>query len=215
MMSSLKVPVRREMAIHPRRSQGIETRSWGSWLWLSLALAMVLAVVSSPVQAQEQAGDSAAEPRLVLILDASGSMWGQVDGENKIVIARRALGDLLQNLPDEAQVSLLAYGHRREGDCQDVELIQPLGPLDREALSAQIEALNPKGKTPITRALEQAFEVAGESRGKTTVVLVSDGLETCGGDPCAVARQAGVDLVLHVVGFGVEESDVSQLECTA
>jgi Ca-activated chloride channel family protein len=180
-----------------------------------LLLATLLAAGLGPVEASAETASPATGPRLILILDASGSMWGQVDGENKIVIARRALGDLLQKLPDQAQVGLLAYGHRREGDCQDVELIHPLGPLDRSALNTKIEALNPKGKTPITRALEQAFEVAGKNPGKTTVVLVSDGLETCDGDPCAVARTAGADLVLHVVGFGVEESDVSQLECTA
>ncbi len=179
-----------------------------------LATALLLiATLASPPQA---AADAA--PDLLLILDASGSMWGQIDGENKIVIARRVVKDLLGELPDDAEIGLVAYGHRREGDCEDVETVVPLGPLDRAALGGTIEALNPKGKTPITAAVRQAVEVVRGRDGAVTVVLVSDGLETCGGDPCAAvreARAAGVDFLMHVVGFDVGEEDVSQLECAA
>lgn len=162
---------------------------------------------------------AAETPRpLVLVLDASGSMWGRIGGEPKIVIAREVLSGLVEQLPAESSVGLVAYGHRREGDCGDIETVTPLEPLDRGRLTAAVEALNPKGKTPITAALEQAFAlVRGQDRA-ATVILVSDGLETCGGDPCAAvrdARDAGVDLVTHVVGFGIEEGDVSQLECVA
>jgi Ca-activated chloride channel family protein len=83
-------------------------------------------------------------------------------------------------------------------------------------MNAQLDALNPKGKTPISDALSRAIELVGDRGG--VIVLVSDGLETCGGDPCRVvreARAAGVDLVLHVVGFAIDEADVSQLECAA
>ena len=155
---------------------------------------------------------------LLLILDASGSMWGQVDGENKIVIARRALGDLLADLPEDSEVGLVAYGHRREGDCADVETVAPIAALDRDALRAVAEGLNPKGKTPITAAIEQSVELLRQRGEATTVVLLSDGLETCGGDPCAAvraARQAGVSFVFHVIGFDVAKEDVSQLECAA
>ncbi|RMH18443.1 MAG: VWA domain-containing protein [Acidobacteria bacterium] len=153
-----------------------------------------------------------------MILDASGSMWGQIEGENKIVIARRVLKELVGGLADDAEVGLVAYGHRREGDCQDVETVVPLARLDRAALGGVIDGLNPKGKTPITRAVEQAIEVVRGRGRPATVILVSDGLETCGGDPCAAvkaARQAGVDFIMHVVGFDVGEVDVAQLECAA
>ncbi len=56
----------------------------------------------------------------MLILDASGSMWGQVEGGNKIVIARRVLKNLVAGLSTEAEVDLLAYGHRQKGDCEDI-----------------------------------------------------------------------------------------------
>jgi Ca-activated chloride channel family protein len=152
---------------------------------------------------------------VVLVLDASGSMWGQVAGEAKIVGARRVVGQVAERLADGTSFGLVAYGHRREGDCADIETVLAPAPLDRPALGRAVAALTPKGKTPITGALEQAFAAA--PRG-ATIVLVTDGLETCGGDPCAAARAArerGLDFVLHVIGLDVEKEDVAQLECAA
>ncbi len=164
------------------------------------------------------AQDSAPAGDLLLILDASGSMWGQIEGENKIVIARRVLKGLIEGLPDEGAVGLVAYGHRREGDCADVETVVPMGPLDRAALIGKVESINPKGKTPITLSVNQAFDVARAHGEQTTIILVSDGLETCAGDPCDAVRRAreeGIEFRMHVVGFGMAGDDVSQLECVA
>jgi Ca-activated chloride channel family protein len=188
---------------------------------LAGATAALLAIALLSLGAAVPAAAAEAPGALVLILDASGSMWGRMGGEEKIVVARRVLGELVAGLPAETEAGLVAYGHRREGDCADVETVVALGPLDRAALTAAIQGLNPKGKTPITTAAEQAIALVrghGGDAVPATVVLVSDGLETCNADPCAAvraARESGVDFVLHVVGFGVEEGDVSQLECTA
>ena len=155
---------------------------------------------------------------LLLVLDASGSMWGQVAGEAKIVIARRVVKDLAGRIPAGTEVGLIAYGHRREGDCDDIESIIPLGPLDAATVGTKVDALNAKGKTPITKAVRQAIDVVRARDTAATVVLVSDGIETCGGDPCAAvraAKQAGVRFVMHVVGFDMGDADVSQLECAA
>ncbi len=178
-----------------------------------LVIVLLLAGLATPwiARAQEEAPSD-----LMLILDASGSMWGQIEGENKIVIARRVVGELIEGLPDDQQVGLVAYGHRREGDCEDIELVAPIGPLDKTALKSTIGSLNPKGKTPITASIDQAFDVIGDR--SASVILISDGLETCGGDPCRrvqMAREQGLDFVLHVVGFDVADEDVSSLECAA
>ncbi len=155
---------------------------------------------------------------LLLVVDASGSMWGQIDGENKIVIARKVLAQLVDGLADGTEVGMIAYGHRREGDCDDIETVVAMGPLDRDVIRQTVEGLNPKGKTPITKSLQQAFDVLAESGRTASVILISDGLETCGGDPCAAVRavrEGGADFVLHVIGFDVAGEDVSQLECAA
>ena len=156
--------------------------------------------------------------KLLLILDASGSMWQKVNGEFKIAIARQVLKNLVAELPADTEVGLVAYGHRRKGDCDDIETIVPLGPLDQAALGQLIDGLDPKGKTPITNAIKTAFETARSQEEETTIVLISDGIETCGGDPCATvrgAKAAGLNIIMHVIGFDVGKVDISQLECSA
>ncbi len=181
------------------------------FLLMTFLLVISLIGAVAPAPAEEA-------PDLLLILDASGSMWGQIQGENKIVIARRVLKELIGGLPEGSELGLVAYGHRREGDCDDIETVAPLGPADKAALVAKIDGLNPKGKTPITKAVGEAFGSVRGRDGATTIILVSDGIETCGGDPCTAVRDAKadcIDFVMHVVGFDVAKEDVSQLECAA
>jgi Ca-activated chloride channel homolog len=160
------------------------------------------------------------QSRVVFILDASGSMLGKVGQEEKMTVARRVLKESIAKLPDNAEVGLIAYGHRRKNDCADIEVLSQLKSIDKSALSTQIDALKPSGMTPITNSLQQAFEVvrAQQAGGPVTVVLVSDGLETCNGDPCklaADAKKSGLNFVLHVIGFDVGKISVAQLECVA
>jgi Ca-activated chloride channel family protein len=161
---------------------------------------------------------AAVDSDLVLVLDASGSMWGQIDGENKIVIARRVLADVFDQLPDGANVGVVVYGHRREADCNDIQTVAPVGPIDRAALKKKIESIKPRGKTPIARSLAAVFEDLAKRDRPAIVVLISDGIETCKGDPCQEVRRAkekGLKFVLHVIGFDVGDVDVSQLRCAA
>lgn len=186
----------------------------------ALPISLRLGVLLLTTLVATLAGPAIAAPPsdLVLVLDASGSMWGQVQGENKIVIARRVLAELIEGLEDGRNVALVAYGHRSEGDCADIETIARLAPVDKAGLRTTIEALNPKGKTPITASLRQAVDLVATGGRPATVILLTDGLETCGGDPCALvsgARGKGIELVLHVVGFDVAKEDVSSLECAA
>ena len=175
-----------------------------------IAICLFLALLC-PSRADQPAND------LVLILDASNSMWGQIDGENKIVIARRSVGGLIDGLPDTSRVGLVAYGHRREGDCEDIQILREIGPLDKDALKITINSVTPRGKTPITASLETAFGLIGKEQ-PASVILISDGLETCSKDPCdavRTAKEGGLPFVLHVVGFDVAGEDTTQLECAA
>jgi Ca-activated chloride channel family protein len=157
-------------------------------------------------------------PNILFILDASGSMWGEVEGRDKIAIAKEVMTELIRELPDRARVGLMAYGHRRKGDCSDVEELVAVSPLDRDRLTRTVQAISPKGKTPITRSVRTAAETLKALEEETTIVLVSDGKETCEGDPCALVRElkeAGLRFVLHVIGFDVTEEERRQLECMA
>jgi Ca-activated chloride channel family protein len=172
-----------------------------------LALALVLALAGSL-----RADDA------ILVLDASGSMWGQVDGKTKVEIARTAVGALLDRIPADRRLGLVAYGHRREGDCTDIEEVVAVG-ADRQAIRRAVDGLAFKGKTPLSSAVRYAAEQLKYKAGRATVILVSDGAETCNVDPCALGRDleaAGVDLTVHVIGFGLASAtEAAGLECLA
>jgi len=161
----------------------------------------------------------AAEPtKTILILDCSGSMWGKIHGRPKIDIAREAVAKVVGGLDASTQLGLMAYGHRRKGDCNDIELLIPPGPLNRAAFLAKVNSLQPLGNTPLTRSVELAAEALKYEEQAATVVLVSDGLETCGGDPCALAtklEKAGVKFTAHVVGFDLTKEESVKISCLA
>jgi Ca-activated chloride channel family protein len=155
---------------------------------------------------------------LVFILDASGSMGAQIQGKMKIDIAKEVLSGLIQELPAGVNVGLFAYGHRQKADCNDVEELTQLGPLDRQDLVAKIKNLDHKGKTPITLSVQKVAEGLKTLEDETTIILVSDGEETCEGDPCAMVKElksSGIKFVMHVIGFDVTEKEKAQLACLA
>jgi len=159
-----------------------------------------------------------AADKTVIVLDASGSMWGQIDGKPKLQIAREALRDVLQGLPADREVGLMAYGHREKGSCEDIELIVPPGPGTAQTIISAADNLKFLGKTPLTAAVRQAAEAMRYSEEKATVVLITDGLETCNADPCALGtelEQTGVDFTAHVVGFGLTADEGRQVACLA
>lgn len=164
---------------------------------------------------QAQAGTDGAG--ILLILDCSGSMWGRVEGKAKITIAKQVTQELIKEVPGNVQMGLMTYGHRKKGDCKDIQMIGQLG-ASKDDLAAAVKRLSAKGKTPIADSLLKAGELLASREGATTLVLVSDGLETCGGDPCKVAgdlKSKGLKLVIHVVGFDVSQKEAAQLKCIA
>ena len=160
-----------------------------------------------------------APTRTMVVLDASGSMWGQIGGRPKIAIAREAVDSMLSGWSG-GELGLMAYGHNRKGDCADIQVLQPVGPANAAAIRRQVDAINPKGMTPITEAVRQAAGQLRYTERKATVILVSDGEETCNADPCALGKeleQMGVDFTAHVVGFDIERGSTAhrQLQCLA
>jgi len=160
------------------------------------------------------AGDS----ELMLVFDASGSMWGQIQKQAKIEIARSVLKDVLAKVPATTPVGLVAYGHRSKTDCDDIETMVPPGSTDRAAILKAVDSIQPKGKTPLANSMQKVVDLLRTRETASTVVLISDGIETCGGDICKLvrdARAADVKFVLHVVGFDMAKEDVAPLECAA
>ena len=183
-----------------------QSRAVSIAMWLAAA---VFAAVAAPAQAEED---------VIVVLDASGSMWGELDGAPKIVTARTVVGGLLDDLPADRRLGLVAYGHNRKGDCSDIEEIAPVG-ASRAAIRAAVDALNPKGKTPLSASVKFAAEKLKYTENRATVILVSDGKETCNLDPCDVGAElekTGVDFTAHVIGFDIAaEQDRAELRCLA
>lgn len=169
-------------------------------------------ILSSASIAQEQS-------RAILVLDGSGSMWGQIDGRAKISIAQDVVGELLKSLPENQELGLTVYGHRRKGDCSDIETIITPEAGQHSAIADAVNSIKPKGKTPMTDAVIAAAEALRYTEEKATVILVSDGIETCNPDPCAAARaleETGVDFTAHVVGFNIGDPEaIAQMRCLA
>ena len=160
----------------------------------------------------------AADENVMIVFDGSNSMWGQIEGVAKIEIARNVMDNLLGDWTETRQVGLMAYGHRRRGDCSDIETLVEPREGTRATILERINAITPTGKTPLTSAVEQAATTLSYTDAPATVVLISDGLESCERDPCAVAdalEQGGVGFTAHVVGFGLGDEDASALSCIA
>ena len=175
-------------------------------------------LVSATIMATATLTSPALADKAILVLDGSGSMWGQIEGENKIVIARETVGTLMADWPASTELGLIAYGHREKGNCGDIETLVPVGSGTASAVDAAVGTLNPKGKTPITAAVHQAAAELRSTEEKATVILVSDGLETCNADPCAAAAELeanGIDFTVHVIGFGTTPEENQQLQCLA
>ena len=178
----------------------------------------VLAAPTAPVSLTITAGDNVgfSDVNTVgVILDASGSMLQDQAGEDKINIAKDTVLDFMKNsLPAETPFALRTFGHIEEGSCES-ELLIPLSPLDYEGMAPivrDIKAIN-LAKTPIAAALEMMPSDLGEGVGQRTIVLLTDGKETCDGDPAAVIRSLranGTNVRVNVVGYDIKDDDLRQ-----
>jgi Ca-activated chloride channel family protein len=157
--------------------------------------------------------------KTIIILDASGSMWGQIDGVNKIVIAREVIGKLLGDFPENQALGLTVYGHRERGNCADIETLVSPALGTRDSILEAVNRINPRGMTPMADSVIAAAKALQYTENRATVILVSDGIETCNPDPCAAARalnEAAVDFTAHVVGFDITEAEaLRQMQCMA
>ncbi len=144
-----------------------------------------------------------------IILDASGSMKTAMGKKTRWDVALETLQLVLAKLPDDFNVGLRMYGHREASTspktCTDSELLAPIEPLDRDGLLGKAKAFKPKGETPLVYSALQA-PADLKALGGGTVILITDGEESCKGDPVKAAAElkaSGLDLRLNIVGFAV------------
>ncbi len=147
---------------------------------------------------------------VLVILDASGSMWQKLDNRFRIEIAREALVKLVsETIPAGTAFAFRAFGQKEPRSCRtDLEI--PLAPLDSAAAVTTINAIEPQelSKTPIAASLARVGEDLDGVNGERVVILVTDGEETCDGDPEAAIQKlvaSGIDVRVNIVGFAIDE----------
>ena len=160
-----------------------------------------------------------ADRSVLLILDSSGSMNAKLpNGETRIAVAKRAIKGVAGYIPAQAQISLRMYGAQsaaRQKNCQDTHVAVPFAPAQSgsAAIGAAADAVKAQGYTPIAYSLEQAANDFPPSAKERVIVLVSDGKETCKGDPVLTAKAlAGKHITVHTVGFVVDTAARGQLQ---
>ncbi|MDX3906591.1 MAG: VWA domain-containing protein [Pigmentiphaga sp.] len=175
-------------------------------------------------------GPERAAPRwkkAVVAIDASGSMAGRAGGQRKMDAAKAAVREFLKTVPKDAEVGLLAFGHRgnneesgKAASCNAVEMVSPLGTVEAAQVSRALDRFQATGWTPLAAAIAHAGSAftPAQGAGEQVVFVVSDGLETCGGDPVAAARalhQSKVKAVINIIGFDVSAADHQALAAIA
>jgi Ca-activated chloride channel family protein len=182
------------------------------------SLATIIAVVtfgslSGFARAQE------APPTAVIVVDGSGSMWGNLgtDKRPKLEMAREALRTLLPSLRTDARIGLASFGHRRRGNCGDAEVIVPPEANGPERMAVPVEKLNATGKGPLALALrESANAIAGAT--PASIIVIADDVDNCGQNVCMAMGEllaASPNLVVHTIALGFDQVKLASISCIA
>lgn len=200
----------------------------GTHVLVRVVLIIILGVGTQLLGSPIATAQGQSTVNLQIIVDQSGSMAGATNtGVLKIDSAKTVLKEVINQIPevDGVNVGLRVYGHlgtnQPEGQavsCQSTELLVPMAGVDKAALSAQVETLQPVGWTPIGLSLEAAaadFTEPASATVNNVIILVTDGLETCGSDPAIIAEElknSPQAVTTHVIGFGTKPEELQVLE---
>jgi Mg-chelatase subunit ChlD len=178
---------------------------------------LLAALNRNPTTSLEQTSDIR---DFVIVLDASASMRDEAEkGISKWDSAKKAAADLIRSIPNSRRLAFIVYGNDITKRCKSIELIRPLESIDdsgKSALIKRIDTISPAADTPIGAALNLARSLVANSNMLTKVILITDGLESCKGDPEGEASQlaalthmqGGVD----VIGYGLKQDEIAQVE---
>ena len=160
--------------------------------------------------------------RILLILDASGSMTDKWEGHPRMDIAKDILSKLVDSLRTEPnlELALRVYGHqwdKRYNNCKDTKLEVPFKKGNFDAIKAKIKTIEPKGTTLIANALKHAADdFPDDKNSRNVIILITDGIEACGGDPCALSlalQKKRIFLKPFIIGIGADDNFAKAFSC--
>jgi len=159
--------------------------------------------------------------RILFLLDGSGSMLAKWESTYRITVAKKLLSDLVDSLRNDEnlELALRIYGHqydRRQRRCDDTRLEAPFTPNNHDHIINVLKNVGPKGTTPIAYALEQAANDFPEGDVRNIIIIITDGVESCDGDPCAVSlalQRKEIFLKPFIIGIGMDANFEEQFGC--
>jgi len=160
--------------------------------------------------------------RILFILDASGSMTDKFDGKPRMDVAKEILSKLVDSLKNSPnlELALRVYGHqwdKRYNNCKDTKLEVPFKPNNHDAIKSKIKTIEPKGTTLIANSLLHATDdFPNDKNTRNVIILITDGIEACGGDPCALSlglQKKRIFLKPFIIGIGADENFAKEFEC--
>ncbi len=166
---------------------------------------------------------------MVLIFDSSGSMAPKIGGISKLDQAKSAARKFLQDMDaKDLNLSIVAYGHKGSNStrdkaisCSGIEEVYYMGSINAKVAQAKLDIFKPTGWTPIADSLKKAETILNKypkEQNNNSILLLSDGEETCGGDPIETARrlkESGLNVHVNVIGFDVVGMEEKQLQAIA
>ena len=160
--------------------------------------------------------------RILFLMDASGSMYAMMDKDSRINVAKRLMNKIMDSLEKakDVEVALRVYGHTSppaRHDCKDTKLEVPFKPGNHNEIKRKVNSLVPKGTTLIAYALQEAAnDFPKDPNVRNVIILITDGIEECDGDPCAVSealQSNGVILRPFIIGLGSTDEFRKAFEC--
>ena len=165
---------------------------------------------------------------VIVLLDASGSMNGTVPGGKKIDLAKSSILSFVSSLPKDTNASLLVYGHEGTGSdedkaksCGKIDTLYPLKPYNQAQFQSAMNKFNASGWTPLSQAISKARDILTNYSSKeytNKIYIVSDGIETCDGNPVKAAQSlqdSNIQATVNIIGFDVDDDGVRQLKQVA
>ncbi|HEY4554084.1 MAG TPA: hypothetical protein VIG80_12910 [Bacillaceae bacterium] len=176
-----------------------------------------------PGELEEKAGEKPVNPgKALILLDASSSMLLNIEGKLKMDVAKSAAGRFANTIGGTNDVSLIVYGHAgtqndkdKELSCTTIDEVYPLSAFDAEKFTEAVNGVEAKGWTPIANAIKAAREKMSGSSDNVTLYIISDGTETCGGDPVAEAKAFAAEdsgRTVNIIGFDVDTAGENALK---
>ncbi|MGQ0456730.1 MAG: vWA domain-containing protein [Hyphomicrobium sp.] len=196
-----------------------KSRRAAGLFWFAGSVAMTLAGAPAHGQDNQQA-QQACQSDAMIVFDASGSM-GTTDRSLKrprIARVKQAMSTVIPDIAQLRRLGLIVYGEGEYNDCNSIELRLKPTANAADMLLAEIAGIDPRGRTPLTQSVVNAAEALAYREREAVIVLLTDGEETCGGDPCkaaAVFKKAAKNLTIHVIGYRTETEGYFTARCMA